>query len=106
MNSIIQEYAERHFKDDSRLIDISKSTILDLDLEPWELSNILMFLNLFESNWSREDFKVDGFKNYDEDYNSYWVGILSIRAEGRNREDFLQLAHLWEEAEAAWESTF
>ena len=74
----------------------------NLDLEPWELSNILMHLNTNGTNWSKEDLSVEGFKNYDEDGNSYAIGILQINSNGYSSQDFKDLTKLWEEAELSW----
>ena len=71
----------------------------DLGLEPWELLNIVNMLKTDETNWSKEDISVEGYKNYDEDGNSYHVGILKVDARGYTREDFKELSRLWEEAE-------
>ncbi len=106
MNYAIQEYAQKHFKNEQEVITYELPTVLDLDCEPWELHNILAHLHVSQTAWSDANFNVIGFKNYDEDGNSYHVGLLEVNAKGRNREDFLQLAQIWEEAEEEWESTF
>ena len=71
----------------------------DLGLEPWELLNIVDILKTDGTNWSIKDINVHGYKNYDEDGNSYQVGILEINACGYTREDFKELYKLWQEAE-------
>ena len=88
------------------LVATYKHTLIyNLNLEPWELSNILLHLNTHGTNWSKDDFTIKGYKNYDEDGNSYDEGILQIDARGYSREDFKELNRLWDEAEQAWEST-
>ena len=79
--------------------------IYNLNLEAWELSNILLHLNIDGTNWSKEDLTVKGYKNYDEDGNSYHEGILQIDSRAYTREDFKELSKRWDEAEEAWEST-
>ncbi len=74
----------------------------DFDMEPWELSNILHHLKTDGTNWSKKDIQVDGYKNYDEDGNSFYVGILQVNSSGYTREDFQDLSRLWQEAESAW----
>ena len=77
MNEIIEKYALDCFGDDEKKTTTSLITF-DFGLEAWELKNILNNLYLNKSNWKIEDFDVDGYKQYDENYSSYWVGILLI----------------------------
>ena len=74
----------------------------DLNLEPWELLSIMDHLKIDRTNWSKKDINAHGYKNYDEDGNSYQVGILEINACGYTREDFQHLSRLWQEAEYKW----
>jgi len=75
------------------------------NLEPWELSNILLHLKTDETNWSKNDLSVKGYKNYDEEGNSYDVGILQVNASGYTKEDFQDLSRLWHEAERLWKKS-
>jgi len=93
------------FNIDALVITYGDILIYDLNLEPWELSNILMHLNTDGTNWSKKDLTVEGCKSYDEDGNSYAVGILQINSKCYTSEDFKELTKLWEEAEFAWESS-
>ncbi len=106
MSLVISKYAENYFEDENEVIKDNLPIAFDLNCEPWELHEILTHLYLTKSTWSNAMFNVDGFKNYDEDGNSYWVGVLTILAEGQNKQDFLELAHLWEEAENNWMNSF
>jgi len=78
----------------------------DLDLEPWELMSIIAHLKTDGTNWSKKDIIADGYKNYDEDGNSFQVGILEINACGYTREDFKELYRLWQEAEHSFYRTW
>ena len=91
------------FKDDCLIITHSDTLIYDLGLEPWELSDILLYLDINGTNWSPKDLSVDAYKDYDEDGNKNYVALLQINTYGRNKQDFLDLAKIWEEAELAWE---
>ncbi len=99
-----EETAYSHFNKDRLLTTYGDLLTYDLDLEPWELSNILQHLKVDETSWSSDDFTVKGYKHYDEDGNSYSVGLLKINAKGRSKQDFLELTEIWNEAESDWES--
>ena len=94
-----------HFNEERLLITYEDILIYDLNLEPWELSSILQHLKADEINWSSDDFTVEGYKHYDEDGNSYTVGLLKINSKDKNQQDFLELTKIWDEAESDWENT-
>ena len=73
--------------------------LYDLDIKPWELSTIIDHLKLDGTNWSKKDFAYDGYKNFDEDGDSYEVGVLKIYHKGHTKKDFQVLSSLWTEAE-------
>ena len=88
------------FKEECLLITYGDIFVYDLDLDPWELSYVLLYLNINGTNWSSDDFSIDGCKNYDEDGNSYVTGLLRINTKEKNLQDFLDLSERWEEVEA------
>ena len=100
-----EETIYSHFNGNRLLITYEDLLIYDLDLEPWELSSILLHLKADETNWSSGDFTVDGYKYYDEDGNSYTVGLLKVNSKGKKQQDFLELTVIWNEAESDWENT-
>ena len=87
------------FKQEALTITYDDMLIYDFDLEPWELSNILMHLETTGTNWSKEDLDIKGVKCYDEDGDSFDKGVLQINAKGYTREDFKILSTLWSQAE-------
>ena len=95
----------KDFHKDALVITHGNLLIYNLNLEPWELSNIVEHLKTDDTNWSKGDLTVEGFKNYDEEGNSYAVGVLQINSKGYTQQDFKLLSKLWEEAELLWEST-
>lgn len=96
---MIEQKNSAGFKEESLVLTVGTFFIYDLNLEPWELSSIVQHLNTDGTNWSVDDFKVDGYKNYDEEYGSYYVGLLKVNTDGRSHQDFIELARIWEEAE-------
>ena len=94
------------FKPDALFITHGDTLLYDLDLEPWELSNIVKHLKTEGTNWSQDELRVEGSKNYDEEGNSYVVGILQINVAKHTQHDFQTLTTLWQEAEDAWEEEF
>ena len=91
------------FKPNALFVTYGDILLYNLDLEPWELSNILKYLKTKGTNWSQDDLTVEGSKSYDEEGNSYAVGVLQVNAAKHTRQDFQQLATLWQEAEDTWE---
>ena len=104
-NSMTRTDIHLAYKKEFLVATYEHTLIYNLNLEPWELSNILLHLNIDGTNFSKDDLIVKGHKNYDEDGNSYHEGILLINAYNHTREDFKELAKVWDEAEQAWEST-
>ncbi len=100
-----EETIYSHFNGNRLLITYEDLLIYDLDLEPWELSSILLHLKTDKTNWSSDDFTVEGYKHYDEDGNSYTVGLLKVNSKGKKQQDFLELTEIWNEAESDWENT-
>ena len=100
-----EEKVYSHFNEGRLLVTYGDILIYDLSLEPWELSSILQHLKVDETNWSSDDFTVEGYKHYDEDGNSYAVGLLKINSEDKNQQDLLKLTEIWDEAESDWENT-
>ena len=94
------------FKESSLLLSYKDIFVYDLDLEPWELSYVLLYLNTDGTNWSNDDFTIDGCKNYDEDGNSYVTGLLRINIKEKQLQDFLDLTERWDKAEAEYRSTY
>jgi len=102
MNHQIETFAHNHFKN-STIFTSPQGIYVDLDYEPWEMQNILARIDLSQTAWENSNFSANGFKNYDSDGNSFWVGTLLIKAEEKNENDFLELADRWEKAEEIWE---
>jgi len=90
MSNQIQEWALNHF-------NTSKEITFDLDMEHYDLQILLDEVSFKGTNWYREEFSVSGVKSYDENYNSHWIGILVVQAEGKEVSDFLELAQIFDE---------
>ena len=87
------------FTSDNYVVSYGTVNVYNIGLEPYELENIFAHLDLDESGWQRDDFKIDGGKRYDEEGNSYIFGCLSICTKDRDHQDFVELEKRWVEAE-------
>ncbi len=87
------------FTDEAHVVHYGDVAQFDLGLEPYELSTIFEFLELSNSGWFEDDFKIHGAKCYDEEGNSYIVGSISIEMKGRGTRELLELEKRWLEAE-------
>ena len=94
MNEYIAKYGDRFL---DGVCDEVK-VVIDLDVEPWYLLNTRECLNVRGTVWEDTQFKVDGYKWYDEN-GSMWVGLLKFDAKGKSTKDFYELARRWEKAE-------
>ncbi|QOY53247.1 hypothetical protein [Candidatus Sulfurimonas baltica] len=84
----IEDWALNHF-------DNSKEPSFSFDVDSYELQYFLDNTSFEDTNWNHCDFSVSGVKSYDEEYNSYWIGILIVNAEGKDVSDFLELAQIF-----------
>jgi len=87
------------FKPEYLTIIYQTTLYYDLGLDGWELYDILERLNIEGTNWSRDDFTVNAYKQYDEDGNSETLSILQIESKDRDYKDFVTLAKMWHVAE-------
>jgi hypothetical protein len=77
---------------------IEKAFDSDIRLEPYQLQNIIDSISLDGTNWKIDDLSVDGYKNYDEDGNSYYVGVLEVDDTDKTQQDLEVLGVILETA--------
>ena len=91
MSNEIEDWARSNFYESS-----SVSFSFD-DIHYYELQMFVDELSLEESGWSHDDLCVEGVKSYDEDGNSFSIGVLVLNSNEKSAKEFLELAPYFDE---------
>lgn len=67
------------------------------DMDFYDVQTFVDTLSLEGSAWTHNELCVKGVKSYDEDGNSFVIGVLILDSRVKTREDFLQLAAYFDE---------
>jgi len=94
IKNAIKELAESW---EEPLDDKKHEVCINIECEALDLYDVVSSLCLDNTVWEGTRFKVDGYKDYDEDLNSYWVILLIFDATGKTKEEMYLLARVWEE---------
>jgi len=84
------------------LDDKKRKVCIQIECEALDVYDVVSSLSLDNTVWEGTRFKVDGYKDYDEDQNSYWTILLIFDAAGKTKEEMYLLAELWEKATARY----
>ncbi len=99
MKNAIKELAESW---EELLGDKKCEVCVEIGCEVLDLYDVVSSLCLDNTVWEGTRFKVDGYKDYDEDLNSYWVILLIFDATGKTKKEMYLLARVWEEVTARY----
>lgn len=99
MKNAIKELADR-WKEP--LDDKKREVCIQIECEALDVYDAVAYLRLCNTVWNKTHFKVDGYKDYDEDQNSYWIILLIFDATAKTKEEMYLLAKLWEKATARY----
>ena len=99
IKNAIKELAESW---EEPLDDKKHEVCINIECEALDLYDVVSSLCLDNTVWEGTRFKVDGYKDYDEDLNSYWVILLIFDATGKTKEEMYLLARVWEEVTARY----
>ena len=91
MSNEIEDWARSNFYE---------SSCVSFSFENIDYYDLAMFvdeLSLEGSSWSQNELCVEGVKSYDEDGNSFTIGILVLNSKEKTAKEFLKLAPYFDE---------
>jgi len=91
MDNTIEDWARSNFYESSSV----GFTFEEVDYH--ELQMFVHELSLEESGWTHYELGIESVKSYDEDGNSFYIGVLILDSRGKTAKEFLKLAPYFDE---------